>query len=77
MSLTLVDWQARLDAYLAAELKILKSQEYSVGDGGNARRNQRAELDQVQAGIRECRLEIAKLETAATPTAARRVLHMR
>lgn len=64
--------QARLDAYLAAELRILKSQEYTVGDGGEARRNKRAELERVQAGIREIRIEIAALDRAAAAKAAGR-----
>lgn len=55
----------RLAAYLAAEARILQSQEYSVGQGGTARRNRRAELQQVQAGIRECRLQIDQLQAVA------------
>lgn len=58
--------QQRLANYLKAEARILESQEYSVGQGGTARRNRRADLDQVQSGIREVRIEIAKLTAAAT-----------
>ena len=60
---TLAELQARRAAYVAAELKILQSQEYQVGQGGNARRNVRAELAQVQEGIREC----DRLIAAASP----------
>ncbi len=58
--------QQRLANYLAAEAKILESQEYSVGQGGTARRTRRAELEQVQNGIREVRIEITTLTAAAT-----------
>lgn len=58
--------QQRLANYLAAEARILQSQEYTVGQGGTARRTRRAELEQVQSGIREVRIEIAKLTGAAT-----------
>ena len=68
--------QQRLDNYLAAEARILQSQEYTVGQGGTARRNRRADLDAVQTGIRECNAEIAKIE-AATSTNARRVFRLR
>ena len=64
--------QQRLDAYLAAETRILQSQEYTVGQGGTARRNRRADLEQVRAGIKECRDEIARLQPAP-----RRVSYLR
>ena len=67
--------QQRLNAYLAAELKILQSQEYQVGNGGTARRNRRADLEPVQAGIREARAEIAQLQ--ATAARSRRVTYLR
>lgn len=63
--LTLQQWRDRLDAYLLAETRILQSQEYSVGQGGTARRNRRADLAPVQAGIQECRQQISLLEGAA------------
>ncbi|MBD9395601.1 hypothetical protein [Acidovorax sp. ACV01] len=58
--------QRRLANYLEAETRILQSQEYTVGQGGTARRTRRAELEQVQNGIREVRIEIATLTAAAT-----------
>lgn len=67
--------QQRLDAYLAAELKILQSQEYTVGNGGTARRNRRAELLQVQDGIKAVRAEIEQLQSVASR--ARRVTYLR
>lgn len=63
--MTLTEWQARLSAYLAAESRILQSQEYALGGGGADRRNRRADLAQVQAGIRECRQQIDQLQAAA------------
>lgn len=67
--------QQRLDAYLAAELRILQSQEYAVGQGGTARRNRRAELEQVQAGIKAVRAEMEQLNALAGR--ARRVTYLR
>jgi len=52
-------WQERLSAYLAAEAQILRAQEYTVGP--STRRMRRAELAQVQAGIRECQQHIQRL----------------
>lgn len=63
--LTLQQWRDRLDAYMAAETRILQSQEYTVGQGGTARRNRRAELEQVQSGIKDCQQQISLLEGAA------------
>lgn len=67
--------QQRLEAYLAAELKILQSQEYTVGQGGTGRRNRRAELLQVQDGIKTVRAEIDQLQSVASR--ARRVTYLR
>lgn len=50
---------SRRDAYLAAELRILASQEFSVGQGGSARRNRRAELSEVRAAIEALETQIA------------------
>lgn len=47
----------RLQQYLDAEAKILQSQEYVIGNGGTARRNRRADLEQVQAGITQVRAD--------------------
>lgn len=67
--------QQRLASYLAAEVRILQSQEYTVGQGGTARRNRRADLEQVQAGIKSTQAEIAALQ-AAQP-GARRLTYLR
>ena len=67
--------QQRLDNYLAAEARILQSQEYTVGQGGTARRNRRADLEQVQAGIKATQAEIATLQAAQS--GARRVTYLR
>lgn len=55
----------RLQDYLAAEQRILNSQEYTVGNGQTARRNRRADLDSVRAGIQQCRADIERLEGRA------------
>ncbi len=72
MTTALAQAQARLQQYLDAESRILQSQEYVVGQGGTARRNRRADLEQVRAGIAECRAEIARLQPNA-----RRVTYLR
>jgi hypothetical protein len=67
----LIDLIARRDAYLAAELKILQSQEYTVGQGGTARRSRRADLEQVRLQIEQLNVQI---NAAQQP---RRVLYLR
>lgn len=63
---TLEELQARRALYVAAEARILKSQEYTVGQGGNARRNRRAELADVQAQLQKIDDDISRLQTATT-----------
>jgi ribonuclease HI len=65
-SLTRDQLQTRLDAYLAAELKILTSQEYTVGEGSTARTNKRAELAAVQKQIQDLSNQIAAIDGAAS-----------
>ena len=72
MTTPLEQAQQRLQQYLDAEARILQSQEYVVGQGGTARRNRRADLEQVRAGIKECRDEITRLQPAP-----RRVSYLR
>lgn len=72
----LQSWQDRLASYLAAEKRILGSQEYQVGQGQTARRNRRAELEQVQNGIRECQQKIGLLQAAMAPR-GRRIINLR
>ena len=69
-------WQDRLESYLAAEKRILDSQEYQIGQGYAARRNRRAELADVQKGISECQQKIGQLQAAQNPR-ARRVIRLR
>lgn len=59
--MTLVELQARRAAYVAAELKILESQEYRVSDGVANRGNRRADLEQVRLAIREIDAQIEAL----------------
>ena len=67
--------QQRLASYLAAEARLLQSQEYTVWRGGTARRNCRADLEQVQAGIKSTQAEIAALQDAQP--GARRLTYLR
>lgn len=67
--------QQRLDAYLATELKILQSQEYTVGDGSTARTNRRADLVRVQEQIQVLSDQIAALD--AQTSGQRRVYYGR
>lgn len=73
--MTLAELQDRRAAYMAAELKILESQEYTVGDGVVNRRNRRADLEQVRLAIKEIDLLIDAQTAALVPT--RRVLYLR
>lgn len=63
---------SRRDAYVAAEAKILQGQEYSIDVDGSSRRLRRADLQVVQATIRELNAEIA----AKTPSTRRRVRYV-
>ena len=73
-ALTIEQWRERLAGYIASEKRILESQEYAVGQGGTARRNRRADLEQVQAGIKTTQAEIASLQAAQ---AGRRITYLR
>jgi len=53
------DLVTRLAEYRAAEARALKAQEYTVGQGSTARRARRADLAQIQAGIRTVEQQIA------------------
>lgn len=57
---TYAELLARKAAYLVAESKALESQEYSVGQGGTARRSRRAELDSVRDEIRQLDAQLAR-----------------
>lgn len=65
--------EQRLQAYLDAEARILQSQEYTIGDGGTARRNKRAELATVQAEIARLQTQLARADAATRP----RILYLR
>ena len=75
MSDRLTALRERLQSYLDSEARILQSQEYVIGNGAVARRNRRADLEQVRAGIADCEQQIAQLETATART--RRVFQLR
>lgn len=63
--------QARLDAYLAAEARILLAQETVVGDGSTARTHRMTELSQVRQAIADLRAEISALDAQTAGTASR------
>lgn len=75
--LTLTQLQERLAAYMAAELRILQSQEYTVGQGGTARKNVRADLDVVRAQIDTLTTQIAAHPDNTAARAVRRVRYLR
>ena len=75
--MTLVQLQTRLTSYLDAEQRILQSQEYTVGQGGTARRNRRADLEQVRAEITQLNVQIAAHPDNAAARAVRRVRYLR
>jgi hypothetical protein len=68
---TLTELEERKARYLASEAEILKSQDYTVGDGVVSRRNRRADLAEVRRQIAELDSQIASL----TPSAGRRVYY--
>lgn len=74
---SLADLQTRLAEYRAAETRILQSQEYTVGQGGAARRNRRAELADVQAQIKALELDIDKHPDNPAARGARRIRYLR
>lgn len=66
---------ARLAAYVAAEAKILKGQEYVIGQGETARRLRRADLAEVRKAITDLNTQIEDLDNLAA--GRRRVLYAR
>ena len=70
---------ARLAQYLDAEAKVLQSQEYTVGQGGGARRNRRADLAEIRAEIAAINAKIAAApdNPANTGAGARRLRYLR
>ena len=75
--MTLAQLQARLASYLAAETKILDSQEYQIGQSGNARRNRRADLSEVRDEITRLNTQIAAHPDNVAARAVRRVRYLR
>lgn len=73
--MTLAELIARRATYLAAEAKILESQEYQVGQGSTARRSRRADLDVVRGEITQLTAQIDRLQGAASRI--RRVRYIR
>lgn len=74
---SLADLQTRLAEYRAAETRILQSQEYTVGQGGAARRNRRADLADVRAQIKTLELDIDKHPDNPAARGARRIRYLR
>lgn len=73
--MTLDELITRRASYLAAEAKILDSQEYQVGQGSSARRNRRADLAEVRDEIAKLSAQITSLQSAAS--GVRRVRYIR
>ena len=69
--------QTRLASYLEAEAKILQSQEYTVGQGGGARRNRRADLAEVRSEITQLSSQIAAHPENPANRNVRRVRQLR
>ncbi|MEY2689156.1 MAG: hypothetical protein RL375_3354 [Pseudomonadota bacterium] len=75
MALTRDQLQTRLDAYLAAEVAVLKKQEFTVGDGSTARRLRFADLAEIRAEIDSINRQIQALD--AHTAGRRRVMFVR
>lgn len=75
--MTLEQLQLRLTSYLDAEQRILQSQEYTVGQGGTARRNRRADLAEVRDEITRLNTQIAAHPENSVARAVRRVRYLR
>lgn len=73
--MTLQELIDRRASYLAAEQKILESQEYQAGQGSTARKNRRADLAEVRAEIATLTAQIDRLQNAAS--GARRIRYIR
>jgi len=59
--ITVAQAQARLDAYLAAEIKVLAGQSYEIA----GRKLTRADLAEIRAGIEICNEQLANLSRRA------------
>lgn len=75
--MTYAELVTRLAAYLAAETKVLQSQEYQVGQGGGQRRNRRAELSDIRAEIASLNAQIAAAPDNPSNMGARRIRYLR
>ena len=74
---TVAELRARRAQYLAAEAKILEAQEYQVGHGVTARRNRRADLEQVREEIARLDAAIAIAEATELRLGRRGLLYLR
>lgn len=68
---------SRLAAYLEAEAKILKAQDFTVGQGSTARRLTRADLAEVRAEIANLQQQVNNHPDNPANTGARRVRYLR
>lgn len=75
--MTYAEIQDRLSRYLAAESKILQSQEYTSGQGGAALRSRRAELADVRDEIGKLQAQLAAHPDNPANRNARRVRVLR
>lgn len=73
----LSELRARRARYLLAEAKILEAQEYQIGHGLTARRNRRADLEQVREEIARLDAAIAAAEASAIRGGRRGLVYLR
>lgn len=72
--MTLAQWQAEAATLTEARDRVLRSQDYHVGDGVIQRRNRRADLDQITAALETARGNVQQLlGLEAGATSPRRV----
>lgn len=67
----------RLAAYLEAEAKILKAQDFTVGQGSTARRLTRADLGEVRAEIANLQLQVNSHPDNPANAGGRRIRYLR
>ncbi len=68
---------ARLASYLEAEAKILKAQDFTVGQGSTARRLTRADLGEVRADIANLQIQVNGHPDNPANAGARRIRYLR
>lgn len=75
--MTYAELITRLANLMAAEAKVLQSQEYQVGQGGGARRNRRVDYEQIRSEIAVVNAQIAAHPENPANAATRRIRYLR